>query len=77
MKYFELLRINQSFLQLLKKNGVILSDVEMLSIYEKYCQMIQSNDKKTYIMESLAAQAGITSRTLYAIIKRMESEVIL
>lgn len=75
MKYFELLQVNRSFIQLLKKNGVVISDVEMLSIYEKYLQMIQTDDKRAYIMAKLADEAGIASRTLYVIIKRMESEV--
>jgi len=75
MKYIELLKVNRSFLQLLKKNGVILADVEMIQIYEKYLQMMQTEDKRIYIMEKLADEAGITSRTLYHIIKRMESEV--
>lgn len=75
MKYFELLQVNRSFIQLLKKNGVVISDVEMLSIYEKYLQMIQTDDKRAYIMAKLADEAGIATRTLYVIINRMESEV--
>lgn len=75
MKYFELLQVNRSFIQLLKKNGVVLSDVEMLQIYEKYLQIIKTNDKRTYIMQKLADEAGIASRTLYVVISRMESEV--
>lgn len=77
MKYYELLQVNRSFIQLLKKNGVVLQDVEMIQIYEEYLQMIKKNDKKMYVMESLAAKAGITSRTLYSIISRMESDVKL
>lgn len=75
MKYYELLQVNKSFIQLLKKNGVVLTDVEMISIYEKYLQMIKTNEKRTYIMQKLADEAGIASRTLYVIINRMESEV--
>lgn len=75
MKYFELLQVNKSFIQLLKKNGVVISDVEMLSIYEKYLQMIKTDDKRAYIMAKLAEEAGIATRTLYIIINRMESEV--
>lgn len=75
MKYFELLQVNKSFIQLLKKNGVVISDVEMLGIYEKYLQMIQTDDKRAYIMAKLADEAGIAIRTLYVIISRMESEV--
>lgn len=75
MKYYELLQVNKSFIQLLKKNGVVLTDVEMISIYEKYLQMIKTNEKRTYIMQKLADEAGIASRTLYVIISRMESEV--
>lgn len=75
MKYIELLKVNRSFLHLLKKNGVVLQDVEMIEIYEKYLQMMQTEDKRVYIMEKLADEAGITSRTLYHIIKRMETEV--
>lgn len=75
MKYFELLQANRSFIQLLKKNGVVISDIEKLSIYEKYLQMIQTDDKRAYIMAKLADEAGIATRTLYVIINRMESEV--
>lgn len=75
MTYFELLQVNKSFLQLLKKNGVVISDVEMLGIYEKYLQMKQTDDKRAYIMAKLAEEAGIATRTLYVIISRMESEV--
>lgn len=75
MKYYELLQVNKSFIQLLKKNGVVLTDVEMINIYEKYLQMIKTNEKRTYIMQKLADEAGIASRTLYVVINRMESEV--
>lgn len=75
MKYYELLQVNKSFIQLLKKNGVVLTDVEMISIYEKYLQMIKTNEKRTYIMQKLADEAGIAIRTLYVVINRMESEV--
>lgn len=75
MKYYELLQVNKSFIQLLKKNGVVLTDVEMINIYEKYLQMIKTNEKRTYIMQKLADEAGIASRTLYVVINRMKSEV--
>lgn len=75
MKYYELLQVNKSFIQLLKKNGVVLTDVEMISIYEKYLQMIKTKEKRTYIMQKLADEAGIALRTLYVVINRMESEV--
>lgn len=75
MKYYELLQVNKSFIQLLKRNGVVLTDVEMISIYEKYLQMIKTNEKRTYIMQKLADEAGIAIRTLYVVINRMESEV--
>lgn len=77
MKYYELLQVNKSFIQLLKKNGVVLTDVEMISIYEKYLQMIKTNEKRTYIMQKLADEAGIALRTLYVVINRMESEVTI
>ena len=75
MKYYELLQVNKSFIQLLKKNGVVLTDVEMISIYEKYLQMIKTNEKRTYIMQKLADEAGVAIRTLYVVINRMESDV--
>lgn len=75
MKYYELLQVNKSSIQLLKKNGVVLTDVEMINIYEKYLQMIKTNEKRTYIMQKLADEAGIASRTLYVVINRMKSEV--
>lgn len=77
MKYYELLQVNKSFIQLLKKNGVVLTDVEMISIYEKYLQMIKIDEKRTYIMQKLADEAGIALRTLYVVINRMESEVTI
>lgn len=77
MKYYELLQVNKSFIQLLKKNGVVLTDVEMISIYEKYLQMIKTNEKRTYIMQKLADEAGVALRTLYVVINRMESEVTI
>ena len=77
MKYYELLQVNKSFIQLLKRNGVVLTDVEMISIYEKYLQMIKTNEKRTYIMQKLADEAGIALRTLYVVINRMESEVTI
>ena len=77
MKYYELLQVNKSFIQLLKRNGVVLTDVEMISIYEKYLQMIKTDVKRTYIMQKLADEAGIALRTIYVVINRMESEVTI
>jgi len=77
MTYYEILKANKSFIQLLKKNGVVLTDVDMIQIYERYQEMCMFGYKKMYVMEKLAEEANITSRTLYVIVHRMEAEVVL
>lgn len=76
MKYFELLSVNSTFVQALRKNGVVLTDADLMPIYAKYLQMQRDGEKKYYIMEKLATEAGVTSRTLYSAFKRMESDVV-
>ncbi len=76
MKYFELLLMNGTFVQTLRKNGVVLTDADLMPIYAKYLQMRRDGEKKYYIMEKLASEAGVTSRTLYSVFKRMETDVV-
>lgn len=75
MTRYELLRLNQSFLQTLLNNNISTREVENIEIYETYMAMMSKKHKVTYIVTHLAEIYGLKERAIYTLIKRFNSEI--
>ena len=77
MNNYEILKPNESLLHLLNKNGVSLSDVNNLSLYDEYCEMKRQGLKVRYIAITLAEKYKMTDRAVFKIVKRLSQEASL
>lgn len=71
MSIYELIKTNESLLRLLSANGAKASDVEYISMYERYVDMRNSGEKKQYVISKLSEQYGVSYMTAYRVIRKM------
>lgn len=77
MTTYEILKMNESLLQMMSKNGVSVNDVNNLAVYEEYIQMKEQGTKVRYIATFLADKYGITDRAVFKIVKRLSQMPLL
>lgn len=75
MNCYELIKANQSLLQLMKDNQVTVNDVDTLVIYEEFRSMKKHNHKTVYCVAVLADKYGKSQRTIYNIIDHFRKSV--
>lgn len=74
MTTYELLRINESLLQTLSKNGVSVNDVNYLEVFDEFMKMKEQGMKVRYIALSLADKYGLSDRSIFKIVKRLSQQ---
>lgn len=77
MTTYELLKINERLIMTMQQQTVELSDVRYLDMYKEYLRMVNEGHKKTYIIAFLSDEYNIGQRTLYRVIDKLSTEVIL
>lgn len=77
MTTYEILKMNESLLQTMSKNGVNVNDVNNLAVYEEYIAMKKQGTKVRYIATYLADKFGITDRAVFKIVKRLSQTPLL
>jgi hypothetical protein len=75
MKQYDVLKVAESVLRMLSKNGVDVKDVEHLAMYEDLKRLEREGHKKTYIVHYLGEQYKAPPATIYRVEKRMEREM--
>lgn len=75
MKAYELLYINKSVLETMLSASIDVSDLKYLDLYKEYIRLKGEGHKKTYIMQYLSDEYGVTDRTIYRIIDKFSAEV--
>ena len=75
MKQYDVLKVAESVLRMLSKNGVGVKDVEHLAMYEDLKRLEREGHKKTYIVHYLGEQYNTPPATIYRVEKRMEREM--
>lgn len=74
MKIIEVLKFNRELISKLKLAGIRLEDVEYVDLYTDYTTMLQRGEKVSYIVALLAEKYAVSERTVYAIIRRFQSD---
>lgn len=77
MNCYELIKSNESLLQILKNNQISMNDIDNLQIYEEFRCMKKQNHKTVYCVCVLADKYGKSQRTIYNIIDHFRSNVTI
>ena len=77
MNATELLRVNKTFVEVVLKNNVTLTDVRYIDIVSQYDEAVQRGEKKTYIKAKLAELYGTSVRNIERTLKRMRRKIRL
>lgn len=74
MKVIELLKIDQLVLQLLQEKCIRMTDVQYISLYDEFMQIIGHGGKITYAVAVLAEKYKISERKVYYLIKQFSAD---
>lgn len=75
MRQFDVLRLCESTLKMLERNGIDARDVWYLDLYREYERLKDEGHKRHYIIAHLADEYNINAATVYRVIKRMAREI--
>ena len=73
MTTYELLRVNQGLIEVLKSAGVRMDDVRYIDLYADVKSMTAAGDKKTYAVAVAADRYNVSERLVYDIVKRFDA----
>lgn len=74
MKVIDILKLNKGLLNILQAVGIKVEDVKYIELYNDYQLMIESGEKVSYAVAILAERYGVSERTVYMLLKRMQSD---
>lgn len=75
MNVFELLTVNEPVLTMLADKSIDVSDVKYLEMYRDYRRLSIEGHKKTYIIQYLVDEYGMSEATIYRVIKRFSEDI--
>ena len=75
MTHYELLKSDESLLNIIRENGVTADDVRYLEVFENLERMEREGHKKTFIVAYLCSQYDISEATLYRVANRMRRAI--
>lgn len=75
MNAYELLKTNQSVLEHMLQMAIEVSDIKYLNLYKEYLRLSGEGHKKTYIVQYLSDEYGISDRSVYRVIERFSAKV--
>ena len=77
MTRYDLLKMNQSVLQIFLKNKIDLKEVERLAIFEEYTDMRNRGEKYAFVIQHLAHKYNCAPRSILNIAHRMTADITL
>lgn len=77
MRIYEFICANRSALELLDRTGINLALVNHVEMYKEYKRMVQEGNKKTYVVQVLSDKYGLSERSIYKIVGKMDVEVAI
>lgn len=77
MTRYELLKTCLTTINVLRENGIRLSEADNLPLYEKYNRMKSKGHKMCYIVAVLATEYGISERSVYKIVDRFNTKLTI
>ena len=72
-----LLKINSSYVEMMSKFGLSVSDVRYLPMYEEYLRMRAEGLKVTHIISHLAEKYFLSESTVKRVVRRLSQRVIM
>ena len=75
MTQMQLLNANKSLLNLMRTNSMRVKDIELAELVSKANEMREMGEKKTYIVQYLSEQYGISVRSVYMAINKLNKEI--
>jgi hypothetical protein len=75
MKIHEAIRIYSPLIDAMENCNIKVEDVKHLGLYDEFTRLSNEGHKITYITSYLASEYGISERTVYSIVKKMEEEI--
>ena len=77
MTSYELLSSNRNLIEIISKNKIDLSNIRYLELFQEYTRLSKEGHKQEYIASYLSEVYGISSRSVFRIIRRMKKNVDL
>lgn len=77
MTRYDLLKMNQSVIQIFLSNKIDLKDVERIAIFEEYTDMRNRGEKYGYVIHHLAEKYKCSPRSILNIANRMTSSITI
>lgn len=75
MNGYELLMLNKNVLQIMKDASLDIGDIKYISMYQEYVRLMKEGHKKTYIVQYLSDEYGISDRNVYRIIDKFSNDI--
>ena len=74
MTQYEALKLSAGVIERLELAGVKPSDHKYLRLFEEWQEAKQRGEKVAYVVACLADKYGVSERTVYDVVKRLESD---
>lgn len=74
---YELLTANKSLLEHMISLSVDVADVRHLDMYREYLRLSGEGHKKTYIIQYLSDEYGVSDRNIYRVIDKLSATIDL
>lgn len=74
MTQYEALKLSGKLIEQLEAAGVRPSDHKYLRLFEDWREAKQTGEKVAYVVACLADKYGVSERTVYDVVKRLESD---
>lgn len=77
MTIYDIIKMNESLIKVLNKNGVNTKDLQYLPMVDEFMQMKANKHKVAYIVCYLSTKYNITERAVYKIVRRFGEKICL
>lgn len=74
MTQYEALKLSGRLIEQLEAVGVRPNDYKYLSLFEEWSEAKRRGEKVAYVVACLADKYGVSERTVYDVVKRLESD---
>lgn len=75
MTVYEILKVNETFIQYVNKYLPSVQLLGYLELYQEYLDLKKQGEKVSYIVAILADKYKVTERTIYKVVKQFEQRV--
>lgn len=73
MTIYDALKLSSPQIEMLTAIGANPNDCSYLELYEEYMKLRRNGEKVSYIVAKLAVSYSVSERTIYDVVKRLQS----